>query len=195
MRKNSCLANYVLQLQKALCDSQISYLDQKVELLSKLIYETHTSGRITAIFGNGGSAADSQHWVGELTCTYGNLNRKPVCALALTCNSSVLTAWANDVSYEDVFARQIRSISSCVGLVIGISTSGKSGNVLAGLREAKELGCTTILICGQSKYDHQYIDHKIEVNSNYTPIIQTITQIIYHSSCQRLDDILMGDHK
>tara|TARA_B100000212_G_C27150158_1_gene437112 strand:- start:12 stop:569 length:558 start_codon:yes stop_codon:yes gene_type:complete len=172
-------------LEKTIIQKTIS---SQIEIIANLIKNIDEAGKIIAIFGNGGSAADSQHFAGELMCTYKNIKRKPLKALALTTDTSIITAWANDFSYESVFARQIEGFNNQIGLAIGLSTSGKSRNVLNGLKKAEELGIKTCLISGELQDKSHKIDFIIEIPSKDTEIIQTITQIIYHAICQELEN-------
>jgi D-sedoheptulose 7-phosphate isomerase len=101
------------------------------------------SGRKIIFFGNGGSAADAQHLAAELVVRY-RINRKALAALALTTDTSILTAHSNDIGFESVFSRQIEALAQPGDVVVGISTSGNSPNVIAGLKAANEIGCVTI---------------------------------------------------
>ena len=92
-------------------------------------------------FGNGGSAADCQHLATELTIRY-KTNRAPIAALALTTDTSAITAGGNDLGFDEIFSRQLEALARPQDLAIGISTSGESENVIMGLRKAREIGCT-----------------------------------------------------
>ena len=173
--------NISLTLEKTISNEIISL---HIEKISKKIKEVDNLGKLIVIFGNGGSAADSQHFAGELMCTYKNKKRKPYKSIALTTDTSILTAWSNDFSYDSVFERQIEAFNSQIGLAIGLSTSGKSKSVLMALKKANMLGIATCLISGIKERNLEYIDFSIEIPSKETDIIQTITQIIYHSICQ-----------
>ncbi len=162
-------------------------ISSQVKIIANLIKNIDKDGKIIVIFGNGGSAADSQHFAGELMCTYKNKKRKPLKALALTTDTSIITAWANDFAYESIFERQIEGFSNQIGLAIGLSTSGKSTNVINGLKKAEELGIKTCLISGKLSEKNSKIDYSIEIPSRDTEIIQTITQVIYHAICQELE--------
>ena len=166
-----------------------TFFDQ-VNNVAKEIKDIDKLGKIVVIFGNGGSAADSQHFAGELMCTYKNKGRKPYKAIALTTDTSILTAWSNDFSYDSVFERQIEAFDKQIGLAIGLSTSGKSKNVIRGLEKAHKLGIKTCFIRGicDSKELDLYHNFLIEIPSKDTEIIQTITQVIYHSICQELEN-------
>lgn len=101
------------------------------------------TGKKILFFGNGGSAADAQHLAAELVVRY-RVNRKALAGIALTTDTSILTAHSNDYGFESVFARQIEALANEGDVAIGISTSGNSPNVLAGLKSANERGCVTI---------------------------------------------------
>ena len=177
--------NLIEILEKTISNKNIS---SEVKNISKKIKEIDKLEKLIVIFGNGGSAADSQHFAGELMCTYKNKNRKPFKALALTTDTSILTAWANDFTYDSVFERQVEAFNSQIGLAIGLSTSGKSRNVISALNKANSLAIPTCLISGLKDSKIQYLDFSIEIPSKETEIIQTITQVIYHSICQELEN-------
>ena len=101
------------------------------------------TGKKVLFFGNGGSAADAQHLAAELVVRY-RVNRKALPGIALTTDTSILTAHSNDYGFDSVFARQIEALANEGDVVVGISTSGNSPNVLAGLKAANERGCITI---------------------------------------------------
>ncbi len=167
---------------------------KEIEKLNNVSYEIANEikqatkyKKITSIFGNGGSAADAQHWAAELTCTYKSKTRTPFLAQALTTDTSILTAWSNDSSFNEVFSRQIFALSSLNGLSIGLSTSGSSLNVLNALKEAKKHKAKTVLISGSSAKSFPFIDLHIKFNSTDTPTIQILTQMLYHSVCEFLE--------
>ena len=97
-------------------------------------------GSITAIFGNGGSTSDAQHFARELICTYEDKKRKGIKALALNTNISILTAWSNDFSFDEIFSRQVETLGDTIGICIGLSASGRSQNVIRGLEKAASIG-------------------------------------------------------
>jgi D-sedoheptulose 7-phosphate isomerase len=106
------------------------------------------SGRKLVLFGNGGSASDAQHLAAELVVRY-KVNRAPLAAIALTTDSSVLTAGANDFGYNTVFERQLRALCGKGDVAIGITTSGNSANVIAALKAARELGVVAAALAGK----------------------------------------------
>ena len=171
-----------------------SHTEQNADIVARMILSSYNSSKIITIFGNGGSAADSQHLAGELMCTYEDRERPSVSAIALTTDSSVITAWSNDFSYETVFSRQLEGLNRINGLSIGLSTSGSSRNVLKALDVAKIYGAETILISGNGCPIKPYSMH-IMLPSTNTAAIQTLTQILYHSICEKVDALLACSFK
>jgi D-sedoheptulose 7-phosphate isomerase len=154
-----------------LCTSAVSILD--------------AGGRIL-FFGNGGSAADAQHLATELTVRY-RRNRRALAGIALTTDSSTLTAVGNDFGFEALFARQVEALGRTGDLAIGISTSGRSPNVLAGLRQAKEQGITAVAFTGAAGLAEDFADITIAVPSNVTARIQEMHILVGHMLCEALD--------
>ncbi|MEM7699191.1 MAG: SIS domain-containing protein, partial [Verrucomicrobiota bacterium] len=118
-----------------------------VEELADRTIEALRAGHKICFFGNGGSAADSQHLAAEFVVRF-TRNRRGLPSIALTTDTSILTASANDYGFESVFARQVEALCTPGDLVVGISTSGSSGNVIAGLQRAQDLGITTVAFTG-----------------------------------------------
>ncbi len=162
---------------------------KKIQNISESIIAANAKDKFTAIFGNGGSAADSQHWAGELVCTYLKKERKTYKAISLTTDTSIITAWANDFNYDEIFKRQIESLGNSLGFCIGLSTSGQSKNVLSGLQRAKEFDARTCLIAGENAKENSFIDLLLKIPSKNTGTIQSVTQVIYHSVCEELEDL------
>lgn len=143
-------------------------------------------GRIL-FFGNGGSAADAQHLAAELVVRY-RVNRRPLAAIALTTDSSILTACANDFSYDDVFARQVEALMRPGDVAIGISTSGNSPNVLRGLEAARRLGGIAAGLSGRDGGAMREVcDPLIVVPSTVTARIQEMHILIGHALCDLLE--------
>ena len=139
------------------------------------------------IFGNGGSAADAQHIVAEFIGRF-KLERKTLPAIALTSNSSIITALANDYSYDTIFSRQCEGLVQKGDIVIGISTSGKSLNVKKGLTVSKKKGAITIGLLGnKGGIIRKICDIPIIVNSSSTPRIQEVHRMIYHIICEEVE--------
>ena len=141
--------------------------------------------------GNGGSAADAQHLATELMGGMINHERKPIPSIALTTDTSFITAWSNDTDFESVFSRQIQGIGKKDDVLIGISTSGKSENVIAAIKQAKYKGLKTILLTGNSggKIPH-LSDVTIFVPSSDTQRIQEGHIMIGQILCSLVEDAL-----
>ena len=140
--------------------------------------------------GNGGSAADSQHLATELVSRYLK-ERKAIPAMALTVDSSALTAIGNDYSFEQIFSRQVEAIGKSEDLLIGISTSGKSKNVINALETAKSMGIYTVALTGGDGGNLVKIaDCSIVVPSDHTPIIQQSHITIGHIICGLIEEKL-----
>jgi len=139
------------------------------------------------IFGNGGSAADAQHIAAELIGRF-QLERNSLPAIALTTDTSILTSLGNDYSFDVIFSRQCESLVKTGDIVIGISTSGNSKNVIEGLVTAKKNGAITLALLGNGGGKIQKIvDLPIIVNSSSTPRIQEVHRIIYHIICEQIE--------
>lgn len=145
------------------------------------------AGGKIVLFGNGGSAADAQHIATELTVRF-TVNRPAIAALALTTDTSALTACGNDLGFDQIFARQVEALVRTEDAVIGISTSGRSRNVREGLRGAKEKGASTIGLTGGTGGDLASVcDTVIVVPSAVTARIQEVHIMIGHLLCEALE--------
>jgi phosphoheptose isomerase (EC 5.3.1.-) len=154
------------------------------------IAERIRKGGKLILMGNGGSAADAQHIAAELLGRYFK-ERRSLPAIALTTNTSALTAIANDYSYDYVFERQVEAFAKPEDAVIGISTSGSSKNVVRGLSKAKEIGSLTIGFTGARKGEIDKIAHyTVKVPSETTPIIQEVHIAIGHLISQIVEDAI-----
>ena len=141
------------------------------------------------IAGNGGSAADAQHMAAELVGKF-KQERKPISAISLTTNTSILTAIGNDYGYDKVFERQIEAIGKKGDVFIAISTSGKSKNIINALKTAKKLNLSTILLTGNFIKNLEFCDYVISVPSNKTEIIQENHLVIEHIICEQVEKSL-----
>jgi D-sedoheptulose 7-phosphate isomerase len=145
------------------------------------------------IAGNGGSAADAQHFAGELVSRF-YFDRPALAAIALTTDSSILTAVGNDYGYEDVFARQIQALGQPGDVFIAISTSGNSPNILKAIDAAKARGLTVIGLTGQSGGKMKPLcDICICAPSDSTPRIQECHLVIEHTLCACIEEAMFGD--
>ena len=145
--------------------------------------------------GNGGSAADAQHYAAELMVRYSS-ERIPIKSIALTTDTSLLTAHSNDYEYKTVFERQVQGLVSSKDIFVGISTSGNSENILLAVRKAKEIGATTIGMLGNDGGKiGQEVDIPIIVASNITAHIQEAHLVIGHFLCDSLEGALIESNE
>jgi D-sedoheptulose 7-phosphate isomerase len=138
--------------------------------------------------GNGGSAADAQHIAAELTGRYLLPNRRPLPAVALTTDSSALTAIGNDFGFESIFSRQVQALAAKGDALLAISTSGNSPNVVKALESAREIGCVTVALTGKGGGKMKDLaDFNLIVPSDETPQIQEMHIMIGHVLCDLID--------
>ncbi len=166
-------------------------LTGEIEKAAVAISSSFRNGGRLYVFGNGGSAADSQHIAAEFTGRF-RIDRDPLPAEALTTNSSAVTAIANDYAFEDIFARQLKALARPGDVVIGISTSGGSKNVLKGLETARMSRAKTIGLCGQKGQMKLYCDILLSVPSDETSLIQEMHISIGHLLCLLVEEDLFG---
>ncbi len=163
----------------------------KIKKVCEILVERFEDGGKVLIFGNGGSAADSQHFAAELVGKFRTSTRKPLPAIALTTDTSALTAISNDWEFPYVFERQIEALGKRGDVAFGISTSGRSINVLRALKKAKEIGLITISLSGKHKDEmEKFSDIVISVNSQDTQRIQEAHSLIIHLICEGIEIML-----
>jgi D-sedoheptulose 7-phosphate isomerase len=166
-------------------------IDVIVEVV-KACVEVYRKGKKTMLAGNGGSAADAQHIAAELVGRYG-FDRPSIPSLALTTDSSNLTAIGNDYGYDKVFSRQLEGMAQEGDLFIGISTSGNSQNIINAFESAKDRGVTTVALVGRDGGKMATMaDYAIIVPSNATPRIQESHILIGHILCDIIEKELFG---
>lgn len=162
---------------------------KSLEVVINIFRETIISNRNILLCGNGGSAADCQHMAAELVGRF-KKERRPFRAISLTTDSAILTCISNDFKYEEIFSRQIDAIGKKNDLLIAISTSGKSPNILNALLKAKEKDIKTISILGNKGGEaKQLSNNSIIVPSSCTARIQEIHTLIIHIICEMLEDL------
>ena len=160
----------------------------EVEALGAALADAIERGGKLLVFGNGGSAADAQHFAAELTGHFA-MERDPLPAIALTTDSSALTAIGNDYSFAEVFARQATALAAPGDLAVGISTSGRAANVIRGMEAAKARGAQTWgLTGGTGGRLREVADRSIVVPSDVTARIQEMHITIIHAVCTLLDE-------
>ena len=165
---------------------------QIAEAASAILERIKKGGKLI-VAGNGGSAADAQHIVAELVGRY-RTERRPLPAIALTTNSSSLTAMGNDYAFEEVFSRPIQALASANDVFLAISTSGNSSNILAAIHAAKQAGVFTIGLGGKTGGKmRDLVDLCICVPSDSTPRIQEAHILIGHIICGIVEDAFTLD--
>lgn len=179
-----CIKNHIIESVKTkdeiLKSEQIL---QKIEDVATLIIQAYKNGKKVLIAGNGGSAADAQHIVAELVSKFYN-DRPALNAIALTTNTSILTAVGNDYSHEYIFARQIQAYGNENDIYIAISTSGNSKNIIKSIEEAKKQGLKIIGLTGANTCIMDEIcDSVIKIPSDKTSIIQESHIMVGHIIC------------
>jgi D-sedoheptulose 7-phosphate isomerase len=165
---------------------------QNIENVSQQIIQTFRNDGKVLLCGNGGSAADAQHLAAEFSGRF-NFDRSPLDAEALHVNTSYLTAVANDYSYEEVYSRLIKAKGKSGDVLIGISTSGNSENIIRALKEGKNKGLFTIALTGISggKMEKE-VDIIIKVPSDKTPRIQESHILIGHIICEIVENSMFN---
>ena len=187
--KNQIKDSY--ETKKAIYENDV--LLDKIEKLSRLCVELYRGKNKTILAGNGGSAADSQHIAAELVGRYG-FDRPSIPSLALTTDTSNLTAIGNDYGYDKIFSRQLEGMGQDGDIFIGISTSGNSQNLINAFKVAKEKNILTVALVGKDGGKMaQMADIALIVPSNSTPRIQESHILIGHILCDIIEKEIFGD--
>ena len=161
--------------------------------LAERTVNTHREGKKVLLMGNGGSAADAQHIAAELVGKF-RLQRKPLAAIALTTNTSVITAIANDFDYKEIFVRQVEALAQANDVAIVITTSGRSPNVIRAAQSARAKGCYTVAWTGKSGGALVgCVDLLLAVPSEDTQRIQESHSLLGHMYCELVEHILFGE--
>jgi len=167
--------------------SLLHSLTDELAISAKLCIDCLRNGGKILLFGNGGSASDAQHIAAELVGRY-KIERKSLSAIALTTDTSTLTSISNDYGYKYIFSRQLEALANEGDVVIGLSTSGTSENVINALELASELGCMTIGLSGKKiGVINDICDVNLNAPSNDTPRIQELHIVLGHTICHLID--------
>ncbi|CNC93834.1 phosphoheptose isomerase [Yersinia frederiksenii] len=161
----------------------------QVSLVADLIIDTYKNGNKVILAGNGGSAADSQHIAAEFVSRF-FFDRPGLPAIALTTDTSMLTAIGNDYGFDKLFSRQLQAQSRPGDVFIGISTSGNSENIINAMKLTKELGIKSVALCGESGKLKDMVDYSINVPSKITPYIQECHICIGHMLCAIVEEVI-----
>lgn len=177
-----------IKSKEELLRSQVDNIEKAALLISDCL----KSGGKVMVFGNGGSAADSQHMAAEFVGRF-KRERKALAAIALTTNTSSITAIGNDYGYGDVFSRQVEALGKKGDVAIGISTSGNSPNVLKAVSAARSLGIKSIGISGPGGGKLKPLcDISIEAGAKDTPRVQECHITVIHAICELVEDEFAG---
>jgi len=175
-----------IQVKEELLHTKIKEI---IEISNSIIDTLKKNGKVM-LFGNGGSASDSQHIAAELVGKF-KKDRAGLAAIALTTNTSVLTSLANDYGYDIVFSRQIEALGQKNDIAIGISTSGKAKNVNCGIKQAKKMGIKTVVLTGGDGGElTKLADISLVVPSSVTARIQEAHITIGHIICELVEEAL-----
>jgi D-sedoheptulose 7-phosphate isomerase len=190
------LEQHASDLLGEIASTQQAFAAEAAETLARVsqaLVDAFTGGNRFYVFGNGGSAADAEHFAGELQGRF-LIDRGALPAVALTGNAALMTAIGNDYSYDRVFERQVQAVVREGDVVLGMSTSGNSGNVLTALRSAKEQGAITIGFTGSGGGDLPALcDICLRAPSDHTPRIQECHHAAMHVICELVEQALFGD--
>jgi len=163
-----------------------------IERICSLCRDRLIEGNKIIFAGNGGSAADSQHLAAEFVSRF-DFDRPGLSAIALTTDSSMLTAISNDYGYEHVFARQLQAQARAGDVFVGITTSGKSKNVLRAFEECKKLKVSSVALCGQGGDLDKLVDYCIQVPSLHTARIQECHILVGHIICSQVEGLMFPE--
>jgi D-sedoheptulose 7-phosphate isomerase len=185
---NIMISKYIeesIALQRRLIKDKT--FEKKFTKVVEVTLTTFITGNKVMVAGNGGSAADSQHFTAEFVGKY-KMVRRPYAAIALTTDTSMLTAWSNDVTFDTVFERQVEALGKPGDMFFGISTSGNSKNILKALAKAKKMGIFTVaLLGGNGGRARGMADLEFVIPSKNTPRIQEMHTLLLHSIAEEVE--------
>ena len=187
------LLNKRIKELKTLLNATEAECADAIQQAAGLIIECYRNDRGVFVFGNGGSAADAQHIVGELNGRF-LVDRPGLKAQSLCGDAATMTCISNDYGYDQIFARQLQANAIAGDVAWGLSTSGNSLNVVNALTQAREQGVKTIAMTGQGGGKcAEYADVLIAIPSNFTPHIQEAGILIYHCICEQVEQQMFGE--
>jgi D-sedoheptulose 7-phosphate isomerase len=189
-RNKKAVITEQIRQSASLCASMAGQADTIVQIAEQMS-KAFRQGKKVLLCGNGGSAADAEHIACELAGKF-TLFRDPLPAIALTTNTSSLTAIGNDFGYEEVFARQLRGLVAKGDVVIGLSTSGASPNVIRAIEEANRQGAVTVAFTGAKGKLKQSAHHVLSIPSTDTPRIQEAHMLAGHIICGLVEESLFA---
>ena len=184
------LRNYLTESGAALEAAAKSIGQEVVNSVVEVVATALQSGKPLLVCGNGGSAADAMHITGELVGRFLH-DRRALRVICLSENPAVLTAWSNDCAFDTVFARQAEAYGEKGAVLLGLSTSGKSRNVLAAFQQARKMEMKTVALTGDGGPLSSLADYVLAVPSRATPLIQQVHICVYHYLCQQIEERMM----
>lgn len=192
--KNTLIISSRINELKALLLNFESACENQLILAAELIARAVISGKKILICGNGGSAADSQHFAAELVSSFSKtVSRRAISAIALTTDTSVLTAFSNDFSFEKVFMRQVEAHGDQNDVLIVITTSGKSKNCILAVKQAKIMGLKTVALTSINAEISKEVDVSIEVPSVNTQHVQECHMVAYHILSEIIENAVLEE--
>lgn len=192
--KNTLIISSRINELKALLLNFESACENQLILAAELIARAVISGKKILICGNGGSAADSQHFAAELVSSFSKtVSRRAISAIALTTDTSVLTAFSNDFSFEKVFMRQVEAHGNQNDVLIVITTSGKSKNCILAVKQAKTMGLKTVALTSMNAEVSKEVDVSIEVPSVNTQHVQECHMVTYHILSEIIENAVLEE--
>ena len=191
MTANS-LSSYLTQSAEIIRAAVTHIPDANMERAVELCVIALKNGKSVLVCGNGGSAADAMHITGELVGRFLR-ERKALRCICLSDNPATLTAWANDYDYASVFSRQVEAYGETGGVLIGLSTSGNSANVVQAAELAKKMGLSVIGLTGQGGGKlAPHCEVLLDAPSKHTPLIQQVHICLYHYLCETIEARMAG---
>jgi D-sedoheptulose 7-phosphate isomerase len=186
------ILSYLEESRRVIAASESHPGIRNVDAAVAVISAALAAGKALLVCGNGGSASDAMHITGELVGRFLK-ERKALNCICLSSNPSVLTAWSNDYSFDTVFSRQVEAYGHVGGVMLGISTSGNSANIVKAFETAHALGMQTIALTGEGGGAMAaHSDVLIDVPSRSTPLIQQVHIVLYHYICEHVEAAMMG---
>jgi D-sedoheptulose 7-phosphate isomerase len=186
------LHDYLIESSAVLSAAAGSIRQEVMDGAVESVVAALAAGKPLLVCGNGGSASDAMHITGELVGRFLR-ERRPFKAICLSDNPVLLTAWSNDYSFESVFARQVEAYGEKGAVLLGISTSGASKNVIAAFEQARKMEMITIALTGEGGGELGALaDHLLAAPSRNTPLIQQVHVCLYHYLCGRIEEKLQA---
>jgi D-sedoheptulose 7-phosphate isomerase len=183
---NGLMGEYVREHQLAV-EKSFPRLKKSLTAVGEVLVTSLKAGHKVLVFGNGGSATEASHFAGELMGRFSKTPRRPLPAVALSCDPAVVTCIGNDFGYESVFERQVEALAEPDDIVFGLTTSGKSENVLRGLKAAERKRATTVALTGAAGLQGGKAQHLLDVPSTSPSSIQEVHLIFLHVLCICID--------